>query len=152
ATVIPIAAGTADAFGLPLGDGRYTTSPKVGYIDSCQTSFNGGGAFRNGPWIDTSAGTWDPSQKISVQGSVSWAGATYRVRVSGSKRIITTKSLPVGFTSGVFPIASSDPAYQYDRNPNSIQSDSYTLTLPRKPRVASSPSCVNMGTIGVLSD
>jgi len=28
---------------LPLGDGHVTTSPQIGSVYSCQTSFNGGG-------------------------------------------------------------------------------------------------------------
>jgi len=36
-------------------------------------------------------------------------------------------------TTGVFPIAASDPAYQYDRNPNSIKSYTLRASLARNP-------------------
>ena len=48
----------------------------------------------------------------------------------------------------MFPIQQSDPAYQYDTNPNYIQSQNIDLTLPSNPQVASSPTCVPMGMIG----
>src|SRR3954454_2246500 len=35
---------------IPLGDGHVSTSPKVGYVDSCQT-FSPTGPGHNGPWI-----------------------------------------------------------------------------------------------------
>ncbi len=62
---------------IPLGDGKITTSLKVGYIDSCVIAFNPnrGGAFKDGPWIDTSNQTWDAITKIAVQGSVNWPQA-----------------------------------------------------------------------------
>ncbi len=43
----------------------------------------------------------------------------------------------------------SDPAYQYDRNPNSIAPQSLTYTLNAEPTVASSTSCVS-GEVGVM--
>lgn len=135
---------------LPLGDGHVGTTPQVGYVDACQTSFNGGGAFHAGPWIHGS--TWDETAKLAVQGSVKWPQASYHVSVTGNQRIITTMDVPVNFTTGIFPISASDPAYAYDRNPNSIQPQSITYTLPATPTVAASPSCVNMGSIGILSD
>ncbi len=135
---------------LPLGDGHVGTTPQVGYVDACQTSFNGGGAFNAGPWIHGS--TWDETAKIAVQGSVKWPQASYHVSVTGNQRIITTMDVPVNFTTGIFPISASDPAYAYDRNPNTIQPQAITYTLPATPTVAASPSCVNMGSIGILSD
>src|SRR5690349_14037148 len=112
-----------DPAALPLGDGRYTTSAKAGYVDSCQTSFTGGGAQVNGPWI--SGATWDSTQKLSVQGGVRWHGR-FTATVSGANRILAGNGLPLSPT-GVFPVASTDPAFQYDRNPNSIKG--YTLRV-----------------------
>jgi len=149
AATAAVAATGVDKTKLPLGDGKYLTSPKKGYVDSCMTSFNGGGAFRNGPWIDDSAKTWDLTKKISVQGAVHW-NSTFSAKVVGSKRIISGNGLPA-HTTGVFPIASSDPAYQYDRNPNSIQSYALKATLNANPKAAAKPTCVG-GTIGVMRD
>jgi hypothetical protein len=144
------ASGAVNLTALPLGDGK-TGKITVGYIDSCQTSFNGGGGAQHaGPWITGS--TWNSTTKVAVQGSVSWPNASYSATVSGSSRIIHTNDLPVGYTTGVFPIASSDPAHAYDGNPNHIGAQSINWTLPANPTAAATPNCVGMGPIGVLID
>ncbi len=143
--------GAVSLSALPLGDGKIGTVA-VGYVDSCQTSFSGRGGSAGGGthWIHGS--NWDSTTKPTVQGSVNWPQASYHVSVSSGQRVITTNDLPVGYTTGDFPISPSDPAYAYDRNPNAIQAQSLTYTLPANPTVASAPSCVGMGPIGVLSD
>lgn len=144
--------GAVSLTALPLGDGKVSSTPRVGYVDSCQTTFNpnAGGAAVNGPWIHGT--TWDATTKLTVQGSVSWPQARNNITISGSQRIITTNDLPVGFTTGTFPIASGDPAFAYDRNPNTIAPQSLVYTLPVNPTALGSPACLNMGPIGVLSD
>ncbi len=138
---------------IPLGDGHISTSPKKGYVDSCQTHFPPtGGADKAGPWINTKNKTWNAKTKIHVRGAVSWPTASYKVTASATKRIIKTNGLPVDHTTGTFPIASSDPAYAYDRNPNTIKATSVTWTLPRSPKKAAKPSCLSLGAIGVLND
>lgn len=138
---------TIDTTKIPLGDGKVTTSPKVGYVYSCQTSFNGGGAFHAGDWI--SGDTWNLQEKISVKGSVSWPNATFGALLEGMKRLLSGNGLPVDSKTGTFPIASTDPAYEYDRNPNSIQIQNVSYELPGNPTVATTPSCVPMGPVGV---
>ena len=142
--------GTVSLSALPLGDGHISMSPQVGYVYSCVTHFGGGGAFTNGPWLRQT--TWDSTAKIAVRGAIRWPQASYAARVEGSQRVITSDDLPVGYTTGVFPIQPSDPAYAYDRNPNSIAVKSERIMLTANPTRAASPSCVNMGMIGVLSD
>jgi hypothetical protein len=149
-TTHPVAGGAVSLSALPLGDGKVDTTPNVGYVDACQTTFGGGGAQVNGPWIHGS--TWDAITKIAVQGSVRWPQARNHIAVTGDQRIITTDDLPEGFTTGTFPIASTDPAFAYDRNPNTIRPQSLTYTLPANPTLASTPSCANMGPVGVLAD
>jgi hypothetical protein len=137
---------------LPLGDGRLSTSPKVGYLDSCQTSFpSTGGAQVVGPWINTAAKTWNSTAKVKVEGTVSWPNASFSVTRSGGKRVIKTNDLP-NHPTGVFPVSSSDPAAAYDLNPNRIAAQSITWTLPANPSAASKPSCLSGGAIGVLTD
>ena len=146
-------AGPINAAAVPLGDGYVSSSPKVGYVDSCQTSFGGiGGAQVVGPWVDTAHKTWNSLTKISVQGSVSWPAASYSATLSGGSRVIKTADLPVDHTTGTFPVGSGDPAYAYDRNPNSIAAQSIDWTLPASPVEASSPTCTSGGSIGVLND
>jgi hypothetical protein len=147
------ARGAVNPAAIPLGDGYLSTTPKVGYVDSCQTSFPSiGGAQADGPWLDTKSKTWDSLTKIHVEGSVSWPQAQYSVTVANEVRTIKTNDLPIDHTTGVFPIASTDPAYTYDRNPNSIKAQSITWSLPKNPTAASSPSCTPGGPIGVLDD
>jgi hypothetical protein len=142
---LAVADGAPDTSKLPLGDGLYRTSPEVAHVFSCQTQFNGGGAFRDGPWIDNDSKTWDLSAKIAVRGNVK-RNVKHSLRRSRGKERISGDGLPS--RSGVFPVASSDPAYQYDRNPNSIRAYTLRVKLPANPKPASAPTCVG-GTIGV---
>jgi hypothetical protein len=140
-----IAVAAVDPSKLPLGDAKYRTSPKAGWVDSCQTNFTGGqGAQANGPWVGKTS--WDSTRKISVEGSVHW-DSTFSVKILGSRRVLSGNGLPSSPT-GVFPIGSSDPAYNYDRNPNSIKPYTLRVSLPANPKVAALTTCIG-GTIGV---
>lgn len=150
---IPLAINPIDKTAIPLGDGKISNEPKAGYVYSCQTSFNGGGANDVNSWIDTVNSTWDATKKVAVSGEVSWPNASYQVNLSGDTRSIVANNLPInGQTTGVYPIESSDPAYQYDRNPNEISEQSIDIGLPANPTAAGSPNCVGMGAIGILQD
>jgi hypothetical protein len=74
------------------------------------------------------------------------------VTLSNGSRIIKTNDLPIDHTTGTFPIASTDPAFAYDRNPNSVEAQSITWSIPENPTAALSPSCTSDGPIGVLDD
>ena len=137
-----------DVTRLPMGDGKTSSSPTRGSIWACTTTGGGGGASQAGPWI-RGDGTYDLTAKLSVIGSVPWSG-NFSAVVSGSSRIISGNGLP-GHTTGSYPIASSDPAYQYDRNPNSIKGQTVSLTLPALPQLAASSSCLPGGAIGILT-
>ena len=145
---------SVDRTALPIGTSHVSTSaPAVGGLYVCSAGNPaGGGAHATGPWIDEEVGTWDLEEKVSVQGSVEWPMATYDEKVDGESRVITSNGLPVGAVTGTFPIAADDPAYQYDRNPNSIAETAMTMTLPVTPTEASSPGCMGMGLIGVMKN
>lgn len=133
---------------LPLGDDRYTTgAEKKGYVYSCIADFNGSGAFAQGPWIDPEAGTWDLTEKIYVEGHVDWR-SQFSAQVNGSERELEGNGLPPQ-PSGEFPVRESDPAYEYDRNPNSISEYDLRAALPADPKRTGEASCVG-GTIGVM--
>jgi hypothetical protein len=150
---IPNAIDPINPAKIPLGDGNVSSSPKVGYEDSCETSFpSTGGAQAVGPWINTTARTWDSETKVAVIGNVSGPQAFYNVTVAGDDRTITGNDLPIDHTSGTFPISSSDPAYQYDRNPNHISPQTVRLVLPTTPTLATTPSCLPLGPVGILDD
>jgi hypothetical protein len=131
---------------LPLGDGHVSSAPRVGYVYSCQSTFGGGGATGSAPWI--SGANWDPSSKPMVSGSVVWPNAQISIARQGDLRVVRANNLPTHAT-GVFPIQATDPAYQYDRNPNSIREQNVLLSLPASPTPALAPSCAPMGMIGV---
>ena len=150
ATTARSAARKVDPTAIPLGDGKVSTTPKVGYVDSCTTNFRQGGAEHAGPWIQRN--TWDSVTKPAVEGAVSWPSARFKARKSHGRRVVSFNDLPTDHTTGVFPISSSDPAYAYDRNPNQIVAHSTTWKLPLHPKKARKPSCTSLGPIGVLKD
>lgn len=146
-------ATAAEDAALPLGDGKLSDGPQKGSLWSCQgANPNAPGASGPTPWIDTSANTWNPAEKPSVQGGVDWPDARFTATVRGDKRVLSGNRLPVDNPTGTFPIASSDPASTYDRNPNSISSGDVDIAVPAQPQAASRPSCVGFGAIGVLTD
>jgi hypothetical protein len=128
-----------------------STTPKAGYVDSCSTSFRAGGGH-SGNWINAANNTWNSKTKVSVEGAVAWPDASYSATVSGANRVITTNDLPEHDTTGIFPIALSDPAHQYDGNPNHIGVQNVSYTLPLNPGAANTPGCTTLGAIGVLNN
>jgi hypothetical protein len=144
---------TANPVALPLGDGDWsTTGAKVGYVYSCTAVGGGGGASSPGPWIDQTTGTWNSLAKIAVQGSNAYSGV-YTAKANANKqvRLLSGNGLPKQ-PAGTFPIQPTDPAYAYDRNPNTIAATSFRWSVPLNPSVATRPSCLPMGAIGVLND
>lgn len=140
---------------LPIGDGKVTTSgPRRGYVYACRTGMappGGAGAFAEGPWI-RGDGTYDLTAKATVDGSVRWSSATFKDVRSGAKRVLSGNGLPTKQTTGEFPIAASDDAYRYDRNPNSIRPQSERYSLPLHPKPARSAGCLSGGPIGVAKN
>ena len=132
---------------LTLGDNKTSTTPQRGYVFSCMTQFNGGGAQGTGSWIN-SDGTWDLTKKISVDGSVTWPHSFTIVLQNNGRRLLSSNDLP-DHPTGIFPISSSDDAYQVDRNPNSIQSHTVQFSVPTNPTAAAQPTCVG-GEVGIL--
>ncbi len=134
---------------LPLGDDKISTSPAVGSVYSCDTHLDGGGAFADGPWLHTDY--WDPSGKVTVNGAVDWPSASFSISIKGSTRTLAGNGLPDHGT-GVYPISSSDDAYDYDRNPNAIGEQDVDVDLSYDPELASSASCLDMGVIGYATN
>lgn len=141
--------GSLNCAALPLGDSHYSTAgPSVGYVYVC-TVPNGQAPSGTGPWINTTAGTWDALTKDVVTGSVSWPG-TFSATTSGASLDVTGNGLPLApVTTGTYPIASTEAVYQYDGNPNSIAAQSINYALPYNPSAAASPGCLSGGRIGV---
>ncbi|MEY2755196.1 MAG: hypothetical protein RJB65_1554, partial [Actinomycetota bacterium] len=137
---------------LPIGTEYVSTEgPSVGGLFACSAGNPaGGGAFVAGPWMDEAAGTWDATAKISVEGSVEWEMARYSEVVDGGVRSIASSGLPVGHVTGTFPIAATDPAFAYDRNPNTISQNDVVYDLPVVPEIADEPSCLPPASIAIM--
>jgi hypothetical protein len=106
-----------------------------------------GGAGSRGPWFTNNNTQYDSTKKLRVNGSVTWKNVMSNT-VTGSTRTVATNGLPT-HVSGIFPIASSDPAYKYDRNPNSIKAQTLSYALTANPSYNQTPSCMG-GEVGVL--
>lgn len=144
----PTTSASVDPTKLPVGDGKVsTTTPQVGYVYACSILSGGGGASSKGPWFNSDGTTWNATLKISVQGAVKWA-STFATTLATTLGI-SGNGLP-SHNTGTFPIASTDPAYAYDRNPNSIGVQTIAWGLPANPVVAATPTCLPGGAIGVL--
>ena len=149
-TTTTIASGsTVDPTHLPLGDGKYTSTPTRGYITTCQTSFppGGGGAGSKGSWFNADGKTWDSTKKLVVQGNVKWT-SRLTTSVANGYRTFSGNDLP-NHSTGVFPISTSDPVYQYDRNPNAINTQVISVKIPSSPTVAATPTCIR-GEVGIV--
>lgn len=134
---------------IPLGDNKYTTDmAKKGYIYLCNArKGDDGGAFNPGSWIRD--GYWYPNEKVHIDGEVSWKNATFKNLVSGLKRILSGNGLPTSHTTGTFPVSRSDDAYNYDRNPNTIKTQTLNQTFSTTPTFSTKPNCMG-GEVGVM--
>ncbi len=138
---------TVDPTKLPLREQYYVSDrAKKGYVFVCEPRMfdqqNGPGAHVGGAWIDAAAGTYDMTKKVFVQGTVFFDNAEFSVTIDGDQRRIAGNGLPVGVPTGTFPVDRNDPAYQYDRNPNAIATQTIAFAIPRNPAVAEWPSCI----------
>ena len=127
--------------------------PAVGSVYVCAVP-NGSGANSSPPWINAADSTWNALTKTIVQGSVSWSG-TFAVAESadGTALNITGNGLPLApITTGTYPIASTDPAYAYDKNPNHVASQAIGYAIPFNPVAAVTAGCLSGGRIGIALD
>jgi hypothetical protein len=140
---------TIDPTALPLGNGRYSDRPKTGYVYPCDPNTYSIpiGARKKGPWIHENS--WDITTKERVRGVVNWPEATFTISVTNDRRVFTGNGLPVGEPTGIFPIRETDPAYEYDRNPNPIKPYEVSFSVPLNPTVADKPSCTTKSTTGI---
>ena len=136
---------------LPLGDPRVsTTGPgRVGWTWACTPGNpNAPGAIHDGPWIE--GDTWNLLEKLAVRGDISWkSAAKYAEQAGTTTRTITTMRVPTVGTTGEFPIAKDDPAYEHDRNPSMIEPRIKSVSIPMNPVKAAKTSCLPMGAIGI---
>ena len=134
---------------LPLGDGKVSTAPKVGYVYSCQQSFSAAkaGAEHAGGWIQGS--TWDLTEKIAVQGSYRGPTATFSDTVQNAVRILTGNGLPVDAHDRHLPHTAQRPGVPVRPQPQQHQAYSASATRCRPTRrLPQRAICVPMGAVG----
>jgi hypothetical protein len=56
----------------------------------------------------------------------------------------------VGHVTGTFPIAAADPAFAYDRNPNTITENDVAYSLPATPQAAATPGCLPPASVAIM--
>lgn len=131
-----------------LGDDRYTTTgAKKGYVYLCGTRKDNPGSMVTGTWIH--GRSWNFLEKVSVQGKIAWKNAEFSNTTSASSRTLTGNGLPLWHTTGVFPVAKTDPAAQFDPNPNTISTQSLKEILPVNPTYSDTPYCMG-GEVGIM--
>lgn len=138
---------------LPVGDHKYTTAAAAaGTVYACPqyaaslTGFAGGAQVR-GPWFSDDGKWYYPDKKVHVEGHVHQDGQFSESHDDGV-HVIKTNDLPRDHTTGIFPIATTDTAYQYDRNPNAIAAQQLTYVLPETPTYGA-PQCIGH-EVGVM--
>ncbi|MBJ7610056.1 MAG: YHYH protein [Candidatus Dormibacteraeota bacterium] len=136
---------------LRIGDGKVSTAPAVGSVDSCQTAFAPPSPSTSAPWIHPD-GTWDPTAKPAVNGSVVWPQADYSVTLDNDTRTLTTNDLPVGGRTGAFSAAAAATGSGGATGSAAIRPQTYRFILPASPVIREQPACLPLGAIGVLND
>lgn len=131
---------------LPVGDGKVTDRPVAGNVYACNQNFRTGGARHVGDWFN--GATWNPLEKPHVTGEVFWPDAAFSMTTQNTEVRVESNGLPVGQPTGEFPIARTDPVYQYDTNPNPILPQTLDFNIPQTPQRATEPGCLSMGMIG----
>lgn len=141
---------------LPVGDGRWTVDgPRKGWVYVCKPYAAAmraaqrptGGVAPRQPWFSEDGQWYYPDRKPTVSGDQHHHGALSVDEHAGAREV-RTNSLPVRDGTGVFPIAPSDPAYLFDRNPNTIAAADLIYRLPRTP-VVGRGTCIS-NQVGVL--
>jgi hypothetical protein len=98
------------------------------------------------PWVDAS-GTIYFERKPVVEGSVEWPHF-FEITQQLESLLLTGNGLP-SHPTGLYPIDRTSEAARYDRNPNSISEQQMNYFIPAAPELASAPTCLPMGAIGV---
>lgn len=132
---------------LPIGDGKVGSSAEIGSVYACQTRFGPAPPGRAGAWLRAD-GSFDYAAKPSVDGEVDWPHQ-FTISLAGEQRLIAGNDLP-DHPTGSFPVSATDDAYAYDRNPNRIRAQRFSIALPKDPVAAATAACLPMGAVGVL--
>jgi len=150
ATVVRAELAKVDPTALPVGDNKYSlTTAARDSVFLCRANGGGPGAMAQGPWFNGD-GTYNSKTKVTVDGDVEWPQARVSIVKNGTVRSFSSNDLPVNHNTGNYPIAPSDDAYQYDRNPSAITEQDVAYELPGRP-VKGAPRCMG-GQVGVATN
>jgi YHYH protein len=108
------------------------------------------GNVATGAWINADGKTYDATKKEVVSGSVTWP-YQYTTSDNGATRTIKGNTLP-STTTGTYPIDPTTAAYKIDPNPNTIESENYTISIPTNPQASVTASPLGLGPVGVMTN
>jgi hypothetical protein len=120
------------------------------------------GAQVVGPWIGPT--TFDLTAKPTVQGSVRHpvlgpegkpleVKGTFSITTTGKRRYFHGNGIPIPkVLTGIFPVRTTDPAYQYDPNPNGFKMQTVSFFLPRHPKLAANGPYCTYKEMGITLD
>ena len=138
---------------LPLGDGYLTTtSPAQDYLYSCSgPNPNAPGANESKiNWIDFNEKTWNFFEKLWLPSGVFSPGiGLYLESILSGQRQVQINNLPVDGKIGDWPMTKYPVLTAIDRNPGIPAANNFSFTLQLNPTEAASPSCVDLGPIGM---
>ena len=123
---------------LPVGDGKYVTdAPEAGLrVRVPRRRRRWRRVHRAARGSSTTTPSTTSTRRSRSSGTVKWDG-TFSMTVNGTS---ARRSRPTTCRTTTRPACSrsqpSDPAYQYDRNPNHIAAQSLTYTLAASPTIA----------------
>lgn len=141
-------ASSLDLTKLPLGNQHQTTAgAKKGYVYACRERA-GGPPVTIPPWVDEDAGTWNAVEKLASGGEVLWESQFEHATTDEG---VTLKGNNLPPRSGTFPVEETDPSYQWNPNPGSIEAKEYEVTITASPELNDEPSCIG-GNVGIVAD
>ncbi len=150
---------TVDVTRLPIGgivsNTVNTTGAVKGQVYVSPQSYNvmqngSTGNVATGAWINADGKTYDATKKEVVSGAVTWP-YQYSTTENSATRTITGNTLP-STTTGTYPIDPTTVAYTIDPNPNTIESENYTISMPSNPQAATTASPLGLGPVGVMTN
>jgi len=132
---------------LPLGSGKISTGPEVGYEWRCRAP-DGTQPVTTPPWVNTRSGTWNLTTKDAVEGYVRFK-KKFKAKHEGSNEVLQGNGLPA--RAGTFPVQPSDPAHRYNPDPTAVFSHNIEVTIPYSPKANAAPGCEN-GIVGLADN
>ena len=139
-----LCAADSEQKGYGAVDHRSMNAPLRNTLFSCEQAAMGQTLSRS--WLDGN-GVISFGKKPVVEGG-ELKDSRLEIRYEGDMIVINGNGVPE-HPVGQFPVRPDSEAFQYDRNPNSIQAYTVQYQIPLQPEVADQPGCLPMGAIGI---